>query len=220
MKILFIGNSYTFFNDMPAMLEALALENGNEIIQHSVTKGGRHLYENLQDGDAYGEKIKELITQNDYDVLILQEQSFFAIVDFDKFVYGVKALKELVKAKRTILYSTWGRKTGSPKLEELGLTSEEMTEKLTKAYISASSITNSEISPVGTAFLKIARAMPETDLYKPDLSHPSYIGSAVGAICHYRAIFGKMPTVTDSLDLGETERKTLLSIISEAFDEK
>lgn len=219
MKILFIGNSYTFFNDMPAMLEALALENGNEIIQHSVTKGGRHLYENLQDNDVYGEKIKELISENDYDVLILQEQSFFAIVDFDKFVFGVKALKELVGAQRTILYSTWGRKTGSPKLDELGLTSKEMTEKLTKAYISAARIVNSEISPVGKAFLQIAHIMPETDLYNTDLSHPSYVGSAVAAICHYRAIFGKMPTATASLNLGDIERDKLLSLISEAFDE-
>ena len=219
MKILFIGNSYTFFNDMPAMLEALAKENGNGIIQHSVTKGGRHLYENLADGDVYGEKIKELISENDYDVLILQEQSFFAITGYDQFIYGIKTLKDLVGAKRTILYSTWGRKTGSTKLEELGLTSEEMTEKLTKAYKSASNITSSEISPVGTAFLKISRAMPEIDLYKPDLSHPSYIGSAVGTICHYRTIFGKMPTVTASLDLGDINKNELLSLISEVFDE-
>ena len=72
MKILFIGNSYTFFSDMPKLLESLAKTNGKQLIADSVTKGGRHLYENLQDEDPYGEQIKTLINTNNYDALILQ----------------------------------------------------------------------------------------------------------------------------------------------------
>ncbi len=220
MKILFIGNSYTYFNDMPNMLEALAVENGKKMKQYSVTKGGRHLYENLSDGDANTEKIKELVSTNGFDALILQEQSCFAIVDYDNFLYAVEKLKDIAGAKRTILYSTWGRKNGSAKLEELGLTSEEMTKKLTEAYISAANATNSEISPVGKAFLKISKELPEAELYDPDLSHPSYLGSAVAAICHYRILFGTMPTATDSLNICNTYRGSLLALISEVFDEK
>ena len=40
MKILFIGNSYTYYNDMPALLESLMCENGYDAKIHSVTKGG------------------------------------------------------------------------------------------------------------------------------------------------------------------------------------
>ena len=31
MKILFIGNSYTYYNDLPAILKALAEENGKAV---------------------------------------------------------------------------------------------------------------------------------------------------------------------------------------------
>jgi len=219
MKILFIGNSYTFFNDMPLILENLAKENGKKLVQYSVTKGGRHLYANLKEGDEYGEKIRTLIKENDFDALFLQEQSFFALVDYDKFLYGIKELKKLVNAKRTILYATWGRKAGSDKLKELGLTSEEMTEKLTEAYISASKSANTEVSYAGTAFLKISKELPDIDLYNPDLSHPSYLGSAVAAICHYRALYGEMPSFTDSLKLDSVPNDKLLKAISEAFNE-
>lgn len=219
MKILFIGNSYTFFNDMPKLLEALAKENGKELAADSVTKGGRHLYENLADGDEYRAKIESLIKENSYDVLFLQEQSFLSITDFNKFLYGVKSLKEAVGAKRTILYSTWGRKKGSKKLEELGLSSEEMSKKLIEAYICAARYTNSEISPVGKAFLSISKANAEIELYNPDLSHPSYVGSAVAAICHYYAIFSKLPARVSILNDYAVWKEDILRAISEAYDE-
>ena len=219
MKILFIGNSYTFFNDMPKLLEKLASTNGKDLSVDSVTKGGRHLYQNLNEGDELGDKIKALSKENTYDALFLQEQSFFAIVNFEKFLFGVKSLKELVGAKRTILYATWGRKSGSEKLVELGLTSEEMTEKLTNAYISAAEKTNSEISHAGQTFLKISKTLPSVDLYKPDLSHPSYIGSVVAAICHYHSLFGEMPKDISCFEFGEVCPKELMSVILEALNE-
>ena len=219
MKILFIGNSYTFFNDMPKLLEALAEENGKDGYIDSVTKGGRRLYENLKEGDENGERIKALVRENDFDALILQEQSFLAIVDYERFVGGIRDLVSLVKAKRNILYATWGRKTGSEKLNELGLTSEEMTNKLTEAYILAAKTVNAEISHVGKTFLKISKELPDLEIYNPDLSHPSYLGSAVAAICHYRTLFAEMPKKVESLLLGSAEKPKLLSAIAEALDE-
>lgn len=219
MKTLFIGNSYTFFNDLPKILEDLSRENGKDLTADSVTKGGRHLYQNLAEEDEYGEKVKSLIKTNEYDALFLQEQSFFAIVDFDKFLFGVESLKNLVSAKRTILYATWGRKSGSSKLEELGLTSEEMTDKLTEAYISAALTTNSEVSHVGKTFLKLSKSIPELELYNKDLSHPSYLGSVVAAICHYNTLFGEMPTKTDCLNIDKSYIDNLLYVISETLNE-
>ena len=219
MKVLFIGNSYTFFNDMPTLLESLAGENSKELTQDSVTKGGRRLYENLEEGDEHGERIKALVSENDYDALILQEQSFLAIVDYKAFLGGIRDLVALVKAKRNILYATWGRKTGSEKLTELELTSEEMTNKLTEAYISAAKHVNAEISHVGKTFLKISKAMPDLEIYKPDLSHPSYLGSVVAAICHYRTLFGEMPKSVDCFELDSVQKAELLSLIAEALNE-
>ena len=57
MKILFIGNSYTYFNDMPRLLEQLMRDNGIDVTVDSVTKGGRKLFENLQANDENSEKI-------------------------------------------------------------------------------------------------------------------------------------------------------------------
>ena len=198
MKILFIGNSYTYYNDMPAMLESLLRENGYDATVHSVTKGGRRLFANLEAGDEYNEKIVKLVSKNNFDLLFLQEQSYFPLVDREKFESAVGTLKALVNAERTVLYATWGRKAGCPLLSELSLSSAEMTDALASAYDYAALIHGCEVSHTGLAFKSLA---DNTELYNEDMSHPSYTGSAVAAIVHYRTITGELPKKTDTLGL-------------------
>ena len=212
MKILFIGNSYTFYNDMPKMLLELGIENGKELEVDSVTRGGRKLYENLASGDEHNSKILELIAKKSYDVLILQEQSYFALIDYAEFERGVRELIALVGAKRVILYATWGRKTGCDLLDKYGWASAEMGEKLFAAYSSAAKVCGAEVSPVGLCFNKI-NAIGTFELYNPDLSHPSRLGTVVGVLCHYKKIFGALPEKYDTLTLSDEEKSVVFDTV-------
>ena len=212
MKILFIGNSYTYFNDMPARFLSLAKENGKEIEVDSVTCGGRKLYENIDKDDQYSTRIRELAKTNEYDVLILQEQSYLALVDYESFERGVLALSKLVGAKRDILYATWGRKSGSELLTNYGWTSEKMTNKLHDAYCLAAEKCKAEVSPVGLCFLALSES--ELELYDPDLSHPSYLGTALGTLVHYKTVFGELPKNCASLALDSDVEEKMLDAVS------
>lgn len=212
MKILFIGNSYTFYNDMPKMLSELGIENGKELEVDSVTRGGRKLYENLASGDEHNSKILELIAKKSYDVLILQEQSYFALIDYAEFERGVRELIALVGAKRVILYATWGRKTGCDLLDKYGWASAEMGEKLFAAYSSAAKVCGAEVSPVGLCFNKI-NAIGTFELYNPDLSHPSRLGTVVGVLCHYKKIFGALPEKYETLTLSDEEKSVVFDTV-------
>lgn len=213
MKILFIGNSYTFYNDMPKMLSELGIENGKELEVDSVTRGGRKLYENLAEGDENNAKIRALVKEKSYDVLILQEQSYFALIDYAEFERGVRELIELVGAKRVVLYATWGRKTGCDLLKKYGWSSAEMGEKLFAAYSSAAKVCGAEVSPVGLCFNKI-NADGGLELYNPDLSHPSKAGTALGVLCHYKRIFGEMPESYESLGLEADEARIIIDTVA------
>ena len=81
-------------------------ENAIDVTIHSVTKGGRKLFENLQQNDENSEKITELLDENLYDILFLQEQSYLPAVNYEVFEDGVRRLKEKVLAKQTILITT------------------------------------------------------------------------------------------------------------------
>ena len=214
MKILFIGNSYIYYNDMPAMFAALATENGKSVEVDEVTRGGRKLYENLAEGDENNAKIRALVKEKSYDVLILQEQSYFALIDYAEFERGVRELIELVGAKRVVLYATWGRKTGCDLLPKYGWSSAEMGEKLFAAYSSAAKVCGAEVSPVGLCFNKI-NADGGLELYNPDLSHPSKAGTALGVLCHYKRIFGEMPESYESLGLEADEARIIIDTVAQ-----
>lgn len=181
----------------------------------SVTKGGRKLYENLDPADEKHSEILGLLNEREYDILILQEQSYLGIVDYESFEKGVTALKKLVSPKRTVLYATWGRKEGCPLLQTLGLTSEEMFLALEKAYKNAADLIGADISPVGRCFNEICKRYKDIELYDPDLSHQSYIGSCVAAICHCKAVFGEMPITRTSLKLASDVEEKICRIIEE-----
>ena len=214
MKILFIGNSYTYYNEMPQMVEALARANGHEAEVFAVTKGGRKLHEFLDLSDEYAQKLKEFTDGTlHYDVVFLQEQSVLPLGDFDLFADGVRRLAELLRplTKRIILYQTWGRKDEHPLLAERGWTHESMAKDLQDAYAKVAKEIGAEVSPVGEAFTRVYRGHPEIELYASDHFHPSHSGSCLAALTHYETLFGEKPKDLSALELPEEVLKILLN---------
>ncbi len=222
MNILFIGNSYTYFYDLPELFAALCRANGHDVRVDSVTAGGRMLHECLDEfheklhpTDGLAVRIGELLREVKYDVLFLQEQSCLPYHDPDLFFVGAKGLAEIVKAERTVMYATWGRADGSDTLTHFGWTRESMTEGLYKSYCHAATLVDGEVSPVGLCFAAAVEKTPEIDLYDPDKSHPSYAGSCVAALCHYKTVFGKMPHDLSAFTLDGEMAEKLAGIVDE-----
>ena len=222
MNILFIGNSYTYFSDLPALFASLCAVNGHDVRVDSVTCGGRRLHENLNafcndfnPDDEYSKKISELVEETEYDVLFLQEQSCLPIVEPQMFLAGVVGLSTVIGAWRTILYATWGRADGSDTLAHYGWTRESMTKGLYDAYCQAAMIAHAEVSPVGLCFASLVESHPEIDLYDPDKSHPSYAGTCVAALSHYKTVFGEMPRDLSALKLDGEAVAKLVAIVDE-----
>lgn len=214
MKLLFIGNSYTYYNDLPALVSALARENGHPAEVASVTKGGWRLYQYLDVRNEYADALDARLAEGGFDAVFLQEQSLLPIVDFEAFRDGAVRIGERLKgrADRVILYATWGRKEGSPTLEEHGWTRKGMTDALFDAYTKVAAETGFEVSPVGPAFYALNEAHPEIDLHHTDLTHPSPVGSRLAAIVHYKTLFGTLPEKTDSLGLPAETVAALLAV--------
>lgn len=206
MNILFIGNSYTYYNDMPLLFEKLCVENGRDVKVNAVTCGGHKLYEYLDNGDQYVEELNALAKNQKYDICFLQEHSTFSALKTDIFVDAVYRLTEKLKncAKQFILYETWGRKAGSDVLEKNQWTNESMTFKVAEAYKKASEKVSVPISHVGRYFYGITNNHKEINLYHEDLSHPSYEGSCLAALTHYVTVFKTFPKNTDSLGLNQS----------------
>jgi len=220
MKIVFIGNSYTYYNDLPVLFEKLSTENSQPAEVFSVTSGGRYLRQNLDSEDACTLKLRDLLSRHRFDVCVLQEQSTYAIRDKASFLRDMLRIAEFLtpNTDRFVLYATWGRQFGSKVLNELGMTGDTMAKMLHTAYSEAREAIMSatgrptDVAPVGLAFAS-ANSHPEADLYSPDLSHPSYDGSCLSAMVHYKTVFGNAPESVKSLGLSAEAENLFFQIV-------
>ena len=112
-RVLFIGNSYTYYNDMPtAIFERLAASLGYEMEVTSITKGGYQLYRHADPADECGARVAAALSGKEpYDFVILQEQSVRPAgenaADFYASVRDLAARIRQTGAK-PVLYATWG----------------------------------------------------------------------------------------------------------------
>ena len=210
MNVLFIGNSYTYCNDLDKLFEGLCRENGKQVHAFRVTKGGRRLDAYLDHEDPTTRQLEAILGERHYDVCFMQEQSLLPALDYDAFLSGVTHVKRMVGscADRFILYATWARKQGSPDLETYGWSREEMTRLLDESYRKAGAALDIPVSPVGVNFWKVICDRPELDLHDRDLTHPSYLGSCLAALTHYHTLWGQFPEKVDSLHLDNTVTET------------
>lgn len=215
MNVLFIGNSYTYYNDMPSLFEKLANSNNYKVTVFSVTKGGRKLESYADTSDVVTVELDTLLAGQKFDICFIQEQSILPAFDFNKFILGLDCVVNKLKGRvdKLFLYATWGRKNGSSKLKELNWTTESMTTLLSDAYQKAAKLYDACVSPVGINFLNIAQQYPEINLYDEDYSHPSYQGSCLAALTHYHTVFGTFPKHTEVLALSDAELSAFRSAI-------
>lgn len=203
MNVLFIGNSYTYYNDMPKLFETLCRENGKDVTAYSVTKGGRELRRYADSADETTKALDALLAEHSFDICFLQEQSTLPLRDYEAFAEGLGCVLERngVRTARCILYATWGRKEGSHTLETYGWTNKSMSQLLDNAYSRAAEAFHLEVSRVGQRFYNVHSGNTGVDLYSEDLSHPSYYGSCLAALTHYHTVFCQLPCSMKSLAL-------------------
>ena len=201
-SILFIGNSYTYYNDMPtAIFMEVATKNGYQLNVTAITKGGQKLSQFADPEDEYGAMVeKELTGTKKYDYVILQEQSVRPASDnASDFYDAVRSLSERIRAAGAtpVLYATWGRKTGHSVLSQYGWTNESMTWKLAAAYQAIGDELGINVVHVGLAFYDVYTAQNDIELYDPDKTHPSYLGSYLAAVTLFADIFNVDPTLLE-----------------------
>ena len=214
-SILFIGNSYTYYNDMPtALFENIARDAGYDVSVSTVTKGGYTLQQHLDPESKTGAKVAEQLSQKGkYDFVIIQEQSVRPATDEAVLFYD--AVRELAARIRDIgacpvLYSTWGRETGSADLETHGLTNQSMTYKLAASYGAIGEELDIPVAYVGLAFYDVYTGQSGIGLYNEDQTHPSYAGSYLAATTLFCKIFGQSPEgLTFCGELSEQDADTL-----------
>jgi PKD repeat protein len=198
-KILFIGNSYTYVNDLPKMLSELALVTGDSLIYDSNTPGGYTFQLHSTNATTLAK-----INSQKWDYVVLQEQSQLpsfppSQVATECYPYARK-LDSLIHLNnactQVVFYMTWGRKYGDASNcanYPVICTYDGMQGRLRQSYLEMADANEALVAPAGMAW-KASRAADSTlNLWSSDNSHPSVEGSYLTACTFYATLFQKTP---------------------------
>jgi len=189
-RVLFIGNSYTYFNNLPEILTKLA-EAGHQgkVEARMVAPGGYRLQDHWEKGEAL-----KTLHEGKWDYVVLQEQSTLGVnyllegrtrIAGDEIFrpYARKWAAQVRKAGATpVFYLTWARKA-TP--EDQGA--------LNSIYMNAARKNRARVAPVGIAWAAVRQQQPSLELYYVDGSHPSAAGSYLAGCTLYATIFHQNP---------------------------
>jgi len=198
LNILFIGNSYTFYNNMPSLLEKISKSDKTSLYSiktKAITKGGAKL---INFGQSEG--VLSVILGEKWDYVVLQDCSYCTIqnTSIKGFFDAVKNLSGFIKENGAypILYSTWGRKDGSDYYSKSDIfrgNYDGMQEVVTRNYQKAAVRNEISVVHIGELWRQVLAQNINFDLYTADASHPSIYGSYLTALGFYSFITQKTP---------------------------
>jgi hypothetical protein len=170
--VLFIGNSYTYVNDVPGIVQALAdSAGGDRIAVETVAQPDYALVDHLAQGVAQRE-----IAKGGWAFVVLQQGPSSVDVNRDTLRLATKAFAPLIAAVggTAALFSAWptvGRRVDFPRAIE--------------SYRLAAADIGGVFLPVASAWLEAWNRDSTLALYDADGLHASPIGSYLSALVIY-----------------------------------
>ena len=179
IRILFIGNSLTATNDLPALVEAMARAVGVEVRCTAVARPNFSLEDHWNDGEA-----RRAISEGGWSYVVLQQgpsalpESRESLEEYARRFEG-----EIRRARaRPALFMVW------PSSERRG-----DFDGVSRSYAGAAALVGGELLPVGDAWRAAWRREPALGLYGSDGFHPSRLGSSLAAMVILDRLTGRLP---------------------------
>jgi hypothetical protein len=179
--VLFLGNSHTFYNDMPFIFRRLAEAGGEtgtgaDMLAHPGVTFGWHLRQAAE--------LRYALLHGGYDYIFLQQAAHSpAPPAADTLRDGAELIRlARLAGVRPVVVLPWAEKR-FPEHQAL----------MNETYRKLAADTGVPLSPVGLVFDRVRAERPDIDLYWFDGEHCSPYGSYVNAACAYALVFGKSP---------------------------
>ena len=202
LRVLFIGNSHTYVNDLPGLFSGLSESGGKPVRTDASTFGGYSLEDHTNT-----QATLDKIAQDSWSFVVLQEQSVIPTIRYWRYnsMYAASRLLDSLiqlQGARTAFYMTWGWKNGGQQSYGESLSPDfrdyfEMQESVRVAYQEIAVELSSTMVPVGMAFARARRVDSLVDLWQADYCHATLMGTYLGACVFYAVLHGASPVGLD-----------------------
>ena len=190
-SVLFIGNSYTFANDLPAVFKRLARSGGHPVTTGELATGGATLANHVSAPETAA-----TLRGSTWNVVALQEQSQIpslpALSANDMFP-AARTLVQQVRAvgAQPLFFVTWAHRDGWPENGVNGYVA--MQNAVDDSYLSIARELHVPVAPVGIAWSQALVDPAPPDLWVGDGSHPTMSGTYLAACVFYATVFHTSP---------------------------
>jgi hypothetical protein len=194
LRVLFVGNSLTQTNDLPAQVARLAAASKRAFAYRTVVFGGFNLEDQWNEGEA-----RAALHTGDFDVVVVQQGPSAlpqSQVDLAKWA-SIWADEARSSGTRLALWTVW------PEAWRQGALTDVIA-----SYRNAAVAAHADLYPAGEAWLYAWQCLPSLALYGPDGFHPSELGTYAAALVVYGGLF-KAPVRTIAAGKPGLEAKTV-----------
>ena len=180
LRVLFLGNSLTYANDLPLVVQAMAKANGKRMLVESVTFGGASLEDHWNSGEA----LRTLRSKSWHVVVMQQGPSSLPESRVHLREWTRRWADEIYKSNgsRPALYMVWP-----------GLERDAFFDDVRESYSLAASDVYGIFIPAGEALREARRRDPRAPIYASDDFHPSVAGTYAAALSIYGTLYKKDP---------------------------
>ena len=177
LAILFIGNSHTYFNDLPLMVQRRAEDAGFDCRAAMIAHGGWFLAQHADEPD-----VRFNILYGRYDYVVLQEHAH-PFGPEEKFREAAVRLNAMIRQAGSVpvLYETLAKKNEP-----------EAQAPMNEAHRRVAEEIGALLAPVGENWQRWQLNRPDPDIYAGDGAHASPAGSEIAAAYIWEAIRGDL----------------------------
>ena len=205
LKVLFIGNSLTFVNSVPQMIQALATDAGearalewSAISPNWQVKSGASLTYHLTNTTDPSPGATARIQAGGWDFVVLQELSSEPVCNQTAFNSAVSSFNTTIKNTnaniKTVLHLNWVRTDTTATFPCVQYNSGPMNLLEQNTRSAADNLpTNAKIVPAGRAFDTTKIQFPSIPLLQSDGLHATPEGSYLAAATYYSLLYGHTP---------------------------
>ena len=179
MRVLFLGSSLTYNNDMPLLVQAFAREAGQGVDVVTVAKGGFSFEDHCKRGAALS-----TLRKGPWTWVVMQQGPSTLPASRRNMREWARRLAEPIRkaGARPALYMVW------PPEERLAFFDE-----VRASYQLTAEDIDGMLIPAGEAWRAAWRRDPNVPLYRRDREHPSPTGSFLAALSIFGMLFSRSP---------------------------
>jgi hypothetical protein len=179
LRVLFLGSSLTYNNDMPLLVQAFAREVGQSLDAVTVAKGGFSFEDHCKRGAALS-----TLRKGPWNFVVMQQGPSTLTASRRNMREWARRLAEPIRqaGARPALYMVW------PAEDRLSYFDEVRT-----SYQLTAEDVDGMLIPAGEAWRAAWKRDPNVPLYRRDREHPSPTGSFLVALSIFGMLFSRSP---------------------------